>query len=239
MLLPNPGTSAAEAAQICASLNQHFAGQGMEFFTPHPQRWYVKLGRLPSIETVPLSQVAGQNVHGFLPKGAEAMRWHQLFNEIQMLLFTHPVNTAREARGELPVNSVWFWGMGNTDLPLPLQKMYDSVSADDVLPEMLATAADILFSGWDGQWRNTEKTGRQLLVFTGLRQALQRGDLAAWRSAVQDFETGCAQPLWHALHSGKIHELQMDILGGDGIRQVFIRRQDTWAFWRRDRSLAI
>jgi len=43
------------------------------------------------------------------PKGVEALHWHQLFNEIQMLLFSHPVNEAREVRGELPVNSVWLW----------------------------------------------------------------------------------------------------------------------------------
>ena len=33
-------------------------------------------------------------------------------NELQMLLHDHPVNQAREARGELPVNSLWLWGGG-------------------------------------------------------------------------------------------------------------------------------
>ncbi|MBY0574974.1 MAG: hypothetical protein K2P67_00010 [Gallionellaceae bacterium] len=248
VLLPDVAISADEAAQMCASLNLHFAGQGMEFFAPHPQRWYLKLDRVPNIETVPLSQVAGRNVHGLLPKGGEAMRWHQSFNEIQMLLFAHPVNEAREARGELPVNSVWLWGGGCTENLLP-QKAYDCASSDEVLAEMFAAAAGIPFAGWPEQWngsltlalsqreREFSSDGRQLLVWSGLRAALQRGDLAAWRDALQGFETGYAQPLWQALRSGRIAQLQTDILGGDGGRRVSLTRGDAWACWRRTKPL--
>lgn len=235
VLLPNPEVSADEALQLCASLNEHFAGQGMEFFAPHPQRWYVRLERVPYIETVPLSQAAGRNVRGLLPRGVEAMRWHQLFNEIQMLLFAHPLNEAREARGALPVNSVWLWGGG---IIAPLQKTYGSVSSNEVIVEMLADAAGIPFTEWPERWRDDAGDGRQLLVWTGLRSALQRGDLAAWRDALQDFETGYAQPLWQALRAGKIAQLQIDIVGGDNVRQMLLARAGAWAFWRRTRRLA-
>lgn len=236
VLLPDVAIGADEAAQMCASLNQHFAGQGIEFFAPHPQRWYVRLDQLPDIETVPLSKAAGRNVHGLLPKGGEAMRWHQLFNEIQMLLFAHPANEAREARGELPINSVWLWGGGCTENVLP-QKTYDCASSDEVLAEMLAEAAGIPFAGWPGQWSEKENNGRQLLVWTGLRAALQCGDLAAWRDALQGVETGYAQPLWQALRSGRITQLQIDILGGEGSRRVSLMRGDAWACWRRTKAL--
>jgi hypothetical protein len=112
VLVPGGEVSAGEAGQLCAALNDHFAGQGMEFFAPHPQRWYVRLDKLPDIETLPLSQAAGRDVRGMLPAGPEAARWHQVLNETQMLLFAQPVNEAREARGELPINSLWFWGAG-------------------------------------------------------------------------------------------------------------------------------
>jgi hypothetical protein len=275
VLLPNVEASAVEAGQMCATLNGHFAGQGMEFFAPYPQRWYVRLDRLPDIETVPLSQVSGRNVHDLLPKGAEALRWHQLFNEIQMLLFAHPVNEAREARGELPINSLWFWG-GGCGVNATLQKNYDSVSSDEALAGMFASAAGIPFSGWSEQWRDSLSLtplrapairlhaigaaaaqscalrnpasphwergsmpeGRQLLVWTGLRRALQQGDLGAWRAALQDFETGYAQPLWQALRAGKISQLQVDVLGGDRARRLLLNRADAWAFWRRSGPLA-
>lgn len=234
VLLPNVTVSAEESVQFCASLNEHFAGQGMTFFAPHPQRWYVRLNESPDITTVPLSQAAGHNIHGNLPTGAEARRWHQLFNEIQMLLFAHPLNEAREARGEVAVNSVWFWGNGRTSVTP--QSTCDSASSDEVLVEMLAASAGIPFVQWQPAWHGGE--GRQLLVWTGLRSALQQGDLAAWRSALQLFETGYAQPLWQALRQGKIKQLQVDITGGDAMQQHHLKRGDAWAFWRRTRPLA-
>ena len=277
ILLPEVEVKAGEAAQLCAALNEYFAGQGMEFFAPHPQRWYVRLDQLPDIEAVPLSQAAGRNVHGLLPKGKEAPRWHQVFNEIQMLLFAHPVNEAREARGELPVNSLWLWGGGGVNvlpqktdenllmeplaIPLGRQKAtakwlvmsghpYDRVSSDEVLAEMFAAAAGIPFSSWPEQWngsltptlsqgeRGFSSAGRQLLVWTGLRAALRRGGLDAWRTALQEFEAGYAQPLWQALRAGKVSQLQVDILGGDRVRHLLLTRADTWAFWRRAKPFA-
>lgn len=234
VLLPNVEVGADEAGQLCAALNEYFAGQGMEFFAPHPQRWYVRLDRLPDIETVPLSQAAGRNVHGLLPKGVEAARWHRVFNEIQMLLFAHPVNEAREARGALPVNSLWLWGGGANVSP---QKNYDRIGSDEVLAEMFATAAGIPYAGWPKRWRDEGDSGRQLLVWAGLRRALQQGDLSAWRVALQEFETGYAQPLWQALRTGKISQLQVDVLGGDHARRLRLASADAWAFWRRAKSL--
>ena len=235
VLLPDVGVNAGEAAQLCAALNEHFAGQGMAFFAPHPQRWYVRLDQLPGIETVSLSQAAGRNVRGLLPKGKEAAHWHRVFNEIQMLLFAHPVNEAREVRGELPVNSLWLWGGGAN---APLQKTYASVSSDEALAGMFASAAGIPFSNWPEQWRDEKNDDTQLLVWAGLRSALRRGDLDAWRAALQEFERGYAQPLWQALRAGKISQLQVDILGGDHVRRMLLTRADTWAFWRRARPLA-
>ena len=62
LLLPVVEISAGEAGEMCASLNGHFAGQGMEFFAPHSHRWYVRLDSLPRIRTTPLSQVVGGDV---------------------------------------------------------------------------------------------------------------------------------------------------------------------------------
>jgi hypothetical protein len=117
LLLSGVKVSSEEAAAMSASLNEHFTGQGMEFFAPHAQRWYVRLHSLPRIRTTPMSQVVGGDVRRFLPTGDDASRWHQVFNEIQMLLHAHPLNEAREARGEPIINSVWFWGGGCDTLP--------------------------------------------------------------------------------------------------------------------------
>jgi hypothetical protein len=234
VLLPEVRLSAAEAQALCASLNEHFAGDGLTFFAPDPQRWYVRVDQTPDMSTVPMSLAAGRNIHGNLPTGPESGRWHQLFNEVQMLLFAHPLNQARESRGELPVNSVWFWGNGAVS-PVP-GNTYDTVSSDEVLVQMLAQETGASFLDWQADWHGKE--GAQLLVWSGLHSALQRGDLHAWREALQYFENHYAQPLWHALCSGKINRLQLDAPGGDRIRQFSLTSNSRWAFWRRARPLA-
>lgn len=233
VLLPNVAVSQDEATLLCASLNEHFSGQGMVFFAPHPQRWYVRLEQSPDIRMTPLSQAAGRNIHGHLPTGADARNWHKIFNEIQMLLFAHPLNEAREVRGEVALNSVWLWGNGEA---ATVARRYDRASSDEVLVEMLAAVAGSQFATWPERWQAAE--GEQLLVWTGLRAALQHGELASWRDALQAFESNYAQPLWQALRAGKIDSLQLDVLGGDSLRQLRLTRADSWSFWRRSKKLA-
>lgn len=236
VLYPEPELGADEAVRFCAGLNEHFAGQGLQFFAPHPRRWYVRLAGPVDIETVPLSLAAGRSIGDLLPGGGDATRWRQVFNEVQMLLFAHPLNAEREARGMPAVNSVWLWGGGCVPA-VPPPPPYDSVMSDDVLAAMFAAAAGIPYAEWSDTF--VPCGDRQLLVFTGLRAALRRGDLAGWRDALQAFETGYARPLLRALRAGKFARLQMDVPGDEGNRSRVLTRADAWAFWRRGRGLAV
>ena len=62
ILQPNVVLHSDEAAQLCASLNAHFAVEGLRFFAPHPQRWYLQLDNIPDMTTRPLAQVADRNL---------------------------------------------------------------------------------------------------------------------------------------------------------------------------------
>ncbi len=232
VLLPEVNVSNEESSEFCASLNAHFAGEGMEFFAPHANRWYVRLEALPGIETVPLSQAAFCDMRENLPEGGDERRWRQIFNEIQMLLFAHPVNEMRESSGELPINSVWFWGNGEI---ARVSSPFDHVSGDDELSEMFASFSGTPFSRWGKQWRGSSEN--ELLVYTGLRRALQRGDLSAWQKALQDFENDYARPLLQALRQGRISRLNLDILGAGHLHRLTLERMDAWAFWRNSRLL--
>jgi hypothetical protein len=236
MLHPLEDVAQEEAAQLCAALNAHFEGQGMAFFAPHPQRWYLRLDAQPDIRTVPISQAGGGDIRGMLPEGPEGARWQQLSNEMQMLLHGHPLTEAREARGELPVNALWLWGNGEAEVRTPCR--YVAVGSDEALAGMFAAAAEVRFAERAGAWHAGEADGEQLLVWTGLRAALQRNDLAGWRAALQEFETGYAQPLWRALRRGEIAALQLDVPGAQGMRRIRLTRADAWAFWRRPQRLA-
>ena len=235
ILLGGIPVSSEESALLCSGLNEHFAGQGMEFFAPHPLRWYLRLDLTPDIETTPLSAAIGGDMRKLLPTGKDAAHWHRIYNEIQMLLHAHPVNENREARGEPPINSVWLWGTGRSG-HVRAERNFEEACSDDSLVEMLAASAGVPYANWPGRWSEATE-GRQLLVWTGLRSALLRGDLAAWRAALQDFELGYAQPIWQALRSGKITSLRIDIPCRDVMRRVKLTRRDSWAFWRRSKRL--
>lgn len=145
--------------------------------------------------------------------------------------------SSRQAAHHAPEGFATPYQGGGCDKGMRLQKNYDCVSSDEMLAGMFASAAGVTFAEWSAQWRDEQNSGRQLLVWTGLRSALRRGDLDAWRNALQEFETGYAQPLWRALRAGKVARLQVDILGGERAQRLSLTRADAWTFWRRAKPL--
>lgn len=224
-----------EASGLCASLNAHFSGAGMRFFAPHPQRWYLQLEAEPNMQARPLAQVAGKNVHPHLPQGPDALRWHGVLNEIQMLFHGHALNLAREARGELPINSVWLWGGGREEerLARPSGKL----CGDSSLADVFARAAGLPGMVLPGDARDWLDGGDDLLlIWEGLRRAVLRGDLQAWRDAMLQFERCCAAPLLDALRAGRIARIVLDV-PGEAPRRFVLARGAAWKFWRRPRPL--
>ncbi len=224
-----------EATLIGKSLNEHLSEEGMVVFAPNSKRWYVRFEEPQRISSPALSKVVGANVRGLMAGGEDAARWYKILNEIQMLLYSHPVNEAREEHGELPINSMWLWGGGPQTIP---SRHYDHVTSDDAFPEMFAAPTGARFTAWARKWGDDQCKGRQLLVWTRLRAALQCGDLQAWRNSLQDFEVSYAQPLLEALRTGEIESLHMDIPSGENTLSVDLTRLTSRTFWRRTRPLA-
>jgi len=98
-----------ESLAIVASLNEHFSEDGYHFYLQSAV-WFLGIDHDPSIATSHIDQVVSKDIEPYLPTGEGALAWASLQNEIQMLLFNHPVNTAREVRGEMIVNSLWCYG---------------------------------------------------------------------------------------------------------------------------------
>lgn len=224
----------AEAAQLCASLNAHFLAEGLRFFAPHPLRWYLRLEQAPAIATQPLPQVVGADMHAHLPDGMDALRWHSVLNEIQMLFYEHPVNQAREQRGETPVNGVWLWGGGK--MAGTIQRPFAAVAGESVLASAFARAAGIPQLGEVAQVL-AEGGDDCLLVCDGLRSALQGADIGAWRNALQQFEKNYAEPLLAALRKGEVGRLILDVPNEGSFRRFTLSRPALWKVWRRPRRL--
>lgn len=226
-----------EAGALCATLNEHFAADGLRFVAPHPQRWYLELDSLPGISTSPLSLVAGKDIHAYLPQGPDALRWHRILNEIQMLLFQHPVNQAREERGEWPANGLWLWGGGFA--PKELRCPFSRVCANDPVAAAFAAAAGTKNVPLPENATQCLAGGvaETLVVWDGLRNALQHDDLAAWRDNVEYLERHYASPLLKALRGGKIEKITLDVPQPHASQRFVLTRGTAWHFWRKRRQI--
>ncbi len=89
-----------------------FTGDGYLATWRAPLRWYLAHESLAALPCASLDRVVGRNVDAWLGSDLAARRVRRLQSEVQMLLYTHPVNAEREARGLLPVNSFWLSGCG-------------------------------------------------------------------------------------------------------------------------------
>jgi hypothetical protein len=218
--IPEPG--ADEARLLCEALSAHFG----EEFSPQvlrPGAWMVRLASPPVLATTPLSRAAGQHIDPLLPAGSDTMHWRRLLNEAQMLLFHHPLNQAREARGEPAINSVWLWGGGC--LPVAKGEENRVVFADHADWRALAEFAGAETRMLPGQW-SPAVPDDALLVLEQPHRYLRQGDFKGWLKAVQGFETNWLQPL---LASGRSFRIDDPLQGSRLVWRSVYR----WKFWRR------
>ena len=213
--------AAEEAEALVAALNAHFAGE----FSVHalrPDLWCLQGGREMPVSTRPPLAIAGRSVDAELPD----KRWHPLLNEMQMALYQHPVNTAREARGDPVVNGVWLWGAGRLPAAasLPGPAAWHSVSADDPVALGLARLAALRHRApgeGAGPWlERAPEEGRHLVILEP-----SRGMEEQWFA-----------PLLAALRSARIGMLTVHV--PDAGASFETARGDLRRFWRRPRPLA-
>lgn len=69
------------------------------------------MGKLPpAAKVISPMALSGQDLGDWWPTGADWRAWRRLLNELQMVWHEHPVNEAREAAGQMPINGVWLYG---------------------------------------------------------------------------------------------------------------------------------
>lgn len=239
IVLADPGVlnlSQQEADELSASIAQHF-GETLSPIPLHPQRWYLQLPHPPRLTTTPLSVATGRNIDPVQPQGEAAQHYRTLLNELQMLLFTHPVNLAREERGELPINSVWIWGGGvkpeTTQAALSLYAndpescALGKYGSAQVYPMPTKLERSLI------QRENAQS--ENVIHLDSLTAAGLCGDVYGWREALRSMEQDWFVPLLAALRTVDSNGLQLsDPVNG---KSLFLQRTDTWKIWRRSRNL--
>ena len=104
-----------ESRALLALLQPYFETDGLTLHYLSPERWLAEGELLRDLPTASLDRVLARNVDAWLPDAPQARPLRRLQNEVQMLLYIHPFNDARELKRQLPVNSFWISGTG----PLP------------------------------------------------------------------------------------------------------------------------
>lgn len=121
-----------DARALHAVLAPWFEGDGLQLRLSDaagPLRWLITGEPLAHLQTTSLERVLRRDVRHWLtreqprqkprndPSGVVAAsqtnkRIERLQSEVQMLLYTHPLNEQRQARGMPPVNAFWLHGAG-------------------------------------------------------------------------------------------------------------------------------
>ena len=220
-----------EADALALTIGQHF-GDDLKPLPLHPRRWYLRYARAPQLVTTPLSAAVGRDIDPLLPQGADAMRLRAELNELQMLLHVHPVNQAREARGELPVNSLWLWGGGHPPAvgPAPVA-IYTGDFEAQAVGAFCSARVDALPARLDEKLLETDG----IVLLDALTAAGQVGDAYGWREAMRGLEQDWFAPLLGALR--KIGPQGLRLLDPVSGKALFLHSHDAWKLWRRRQHL--
>lgn len=205
--------SAADTAALLRPLKPLFGDTGFTLDAPVPGHWYLRLpqeARPPALAEP--STALGADVFEHLPEGDAGRRWRGLLSEAQVILHHHPVNAARIEAGQLPVNSVWFWGGGI--LPDHVSSPHAAVHSDDevvrALAHGVAQAAPLAAS-------YAAHPGDTLFDLRHVRD-------------LQAFQAQWLQPALQALQARELQGLQLDFEDG---HVVDLAAGQRWRFWRK------
>ena len=191
-----------ECEALLQDMRPFFLSEGIELQAMAADRW-LACGPPLDLPCAALDRVVGRDVDPWLPAGVHGRLLRRLQNEMQMLLYTHPVNEARSARGEPAINSLWFSGTGR----LP---PHTGNAAAVHMPHTLTRAAladdwDAYAQGWAQLDRQAlqpllerQRSGRPVtLTLCGERGALSLRSAQA--TLWQRLKTRLAAPRWPAL----------------------------------------
>ncbi len=165
---PLPDFPEQESQALLAAMQPYFEEDGIRLHYRQASTWLAHGELFEGMASASLDRVAGHPVADWLPPAGEAAMLLRLQSEMQMLLYHHPVNDARAARGALPVNSFWLSGTG------ALAQAPDPSAADpapQVVNSLREAALNEDWAAWAQAWKTLDATQCAALL-----KAIDRGD---------------------------------------------------------------
>jgi len=221
--------SEADGRALFEAAEPYFSDAGKPLLYGDAATWFVRADDWAGLRTASPDAAAGQNLTAWMPEGEPAAACRKLQNEIQMLWFEHPVNEAREARGQKALNAFWLWGgaaapAGATTPAAPAPLIADG-------PSWLAALADPARRGtFDALIGHA---GTSLLCLDSLSGAALASDWSSWLQQMQQLEEQWFAPLLSALTQGRLGRLTLVLDHRDAWATFSSSKNAQRKFWRK------
>jgi len=181
-----------ESATLMDAMRGYFAEDGISLHALRPDTWLAEGAVLKDLPTTSLGRARGARVDRWMPRQPQAKPLRRLQNEMQMLLYTHPLNDARQAARQTTINSFWVSGTGELPATYPLDTTPPTCTLNSSLRD--AALADDA-SAWLTAWHTLDATvlanaqGIAQLTFCGEHQAhsFARQPVPWWRGIQRRF----------------------------------------------------
>jgi hypothetical protein len=180
--LGDPGAldiSEEESAAVLEAMRPFFEEDGISLHrTPGPGRWLACGALFNGLATASIDRAVGHPISQWSPMTEAARPLRRLQNEMQMLLYTHPINDARAQQRVPAINSFWLSGTGE----LPGNSLPPSVIPETVDSLRLPALRDDA-PGWAEAWQALDAQRIPALLADCERGAAVRLTLCGDRAA--------------------------------------------------------
>lgn len=141
-----------DSRALMEAMAPYFLEDGIRLTFDAPLRWLARGKAFRDLPTASLDRVIGRRIDPWMPAGAPASGIRRLQQEMQMLLYTLPLNDERHRVGLLPVNSFWVSGTG------ALPPGYDVAQARGVQVSPYLRDAALLgdWRSWSAAWQDLD-----------------------------------------------------------------------------------
>lgn len=146
--------SDVESLQLLQAMQAFLQEDGLEVQWDNALHWHARGDIFESMRTPSLDRVIGANVKPWVTDGHLPAALRRLQSEMQMLLYNHPVNDVRMARGQFTVNSFWVHGAGQ----LPTRAVPSADGEVLVLDLLRGPALRGDLQAWQAAWRELDAT---------------------------------------------------------------------------------
>jgi hypothetical protein len=143
-----------ESQQLLQAMQPFLQEDGLQVTWHSALLWHAQGAMLADLPTPSLDRVIGQNVKDWLPDHPAARPLQRLQSEMQMLLYNHPVNDARDARKQYTVNAFWLHGAGT----LPISGPVSAPPSVTVSTTLRSAALHGQVQAWQQAWQQLDAT---------------------------------------------------------------------------------